>query len=54
MQQYKPCTYHLCKTMVRIVAEEGKKRETKFDVFVKVSEPSFQLVWLYNIVLNNI
>ena len=25
-----------------------QERETKFDIFTKLSEPSFQAVWLYN------
>ena len=36
---------------------EGRHRrqgETNFDVFDKVSEPSFQVVWLCTIALNDI
>ena len=31
-----------------------QERETKFDVFTKLSEPSFQAVWLYNTVLSDV
>ena len=31
-----------------------QERETKFDIFTKLSEPSFRAVWLYNTVLSNI
>ena len=31
-----------------------QERETKFDIFIKLSEPSFQAVWLYNTVLSDV
>ena len=31
-----------------------QERETNFYIFDKVGEPSFQVVWLCNVVLNNI
>ena len=31
-----------------------QERETKFDIFTKPSEPSFQAVWLYNTVLSDV
>ena len=31
-----------------------QERETKSDIFTKLSEPSFQAVWLYNTVLSDV
>ena len=31
-----------------------QERETKFDIFTKLSEPSFQALWLYNTVLSDV
>ena len=31
-----------------------KERETKFNIFTKLSEPSFQAVWLYNTILSDV
>ena len=30
------------------------ERETKFDIFTKLSEPSFQAVWLHDTVLSDV
>ena len=34
--------------------DRKQERKTKFDVFTKFSEPSFQAVWLYNTVLSDV
>ena len=58
--------YYLCNTRTGVVSQVTKwvgalsyrprkqERKTKFDIFTKLSEPSFQAVWLYITVLSDV
>ena len=44
MQHYKSSTYQLREEWYGEL-HRRQERETNFDVFAKVSEPSFQIIW---------
>ena len=53
MQCYKPYFSSVSKKATKS-HNRKQERETKFDIFTKLSEPSFQAVWLYNTVLSDV
>ena len=53
MQNYKPCTYHLCEGMVRRATIEGK-RGRQNSTFSPKLVSLLQVVWPSNIVLKDI